>query len=296
MGFWDNIRGLFSSTDPAQRVLPEPYEPWFSTYGVPVMDPGTPVEMYNTKHAQVDALYRTQPNVRKVVDFIARSIASIPLHVFERVDDNDRRRITGDTLSDLMSQPREGVGAFRFWHSVVSDWMLYDRWVVFKDFGVDGDRLYQIPSWRARLECDAFRRVTGVKYLTGERGDDGQPRWIDVPLEYVMFDYGYSPNGAGLSPIDTLRDLLLESSESLAFRRKVWENGPRVGGYIYTPEAVRPLSEQGLTRMQASLKRFTKGGSEEGGWPYMDEGRELRSIPTVTSADTRDLDLSLIHI
>ena len=90
MGFWDRFRNI-DSTDPAQRVLPEPYEPYVSTAGIPVMDPGTPLEMWHRggTRSDVEHFLRTQPNLRKVVDFIARNVGSVPLHCYERVSDTD---------------------------------------------------------------------------------------------------------------------------------------------------------------------------------------------------------------
>src|SRR5688500_9688957 len=102
MGCWDRFRGIHSN-DRAPRVLPEPYEAFVSTGGIPVMDPGTPLEVWTGGlRTDVERFWRTQPNLRKVVDFIARSVASIPLNAYERVSDSERVRLFNEPLADAL--------------------------------------------------------------------------------------------------------------------------------------------------------------------------------------------------
>ena len=136
MSFWSRLFG--GSYDPAQRVQPEPYEPFMSTGGIPVMDPGSPLELMLGERSQVEHFWRTQPNLRKVVDFIARNVASTPLHVFERVSDTERLRVTDHVLARTLGTPQPRVNPFRFWHGVISDGLLYDRWCGLKGVRADG--------------------------------------------------------------------------------------------------------------------------------------------------------------
>src|SRR5690606_33201834 len=107
---------------------------------------------------QVERIWRSQPNVRKVIDFIARNVAGIPLHTYERVSDTDRKRVTDHPISRTLSLPRLGTSPFRFWHSVISDGLLYDAWAVLMVPGADGSmELVQVPSWRLRLDRKSTR-------------------------------------------------------------------------------------------------------------------------------------------
>lgn len=289
MGFWDRFRGV-NSYDPAQRVLPEPFEPFFSTGGIPVMDPGTPLEFWrNGERSQVEHFWRTQPNVRKVVDFIARN-AAIPMHAYERVSDTDRQRISGEPLSNVLSSPRKGVGPFRFWHSVISDGLLYDRWCLLKDYSSGSLELVQVPSWRLRIEVDALRRVTGLRYWAGDDGRlTGDDAWIPIDLDEAIFDYGYAPRTAGLSPIETLRDILDESAEAVAFRREVWANGVRGREYLKRPKEA-PWSPEAYERFKTGMSAYQKGGSSAGGVPLLEDGMEFANREAMTSKDALDLD------
>lgn len=289
MGFWDRFRGI-SSYDPAQRVLPEPFEPFVSTAGIPVMDPGTPLEFWrNGERSQVEHFWRTQPNVRKVVDFIARN-AAIPMHAYERVSDTDRRRLTGEPLADVLGAPRKGVGPFRFWHSVISDGLLYDRWCILKDYSSGSLELVQVPSWRLRIEVDALRRVTGLRYWAGDDGRlTGDDAWLEIDLDEAIFDYGYAPRRAGLSPIETLRDILDESAESVAFRREMWANGVRGREYIKRPKESQ-WSPEALERFKTGMSAYQRDGSSAGGVPVLEDGMEFANRTAMTSKDALDLE------
>lgn len=289
MGFWDRILGI-SSYDPAQRVLPDQFEPFISTGGIPVMDPGSPLNEWT--RADIEQFWRSQPALRKVIGFVARNVASIPLHTHERVGDNDRRRITDHPLPRVLSRPQPYVGAFRFWEAVISDGLLYDRWAVLKDWQDDGSlNLVQIPSWRLSFPVDPLRRVTGARIWVGDSDilDQGEDGWAPLPLSELIFDHGYAPRTAGLSPVETLKDLLDESNESVQYRRDVWRNGGHESKYIYRPATASWTSEQ-RSRFVEGLTKFLKGGTGSGGTMLLEDGMEMRSAPLMKSTDAMDLE------
>ena len=289
MGFWDKIIGI-SSYDPAQLVLPEPYEPFMGTGGIPVMDPGSPLESWT--RTDIERFWRTQPNLRKVIGFAARNVASIPLHTHERVSDSDRRRVTDHVLPRTLSRPQPRVGAFRFWEAVLSDGLLYDRWAVMKDYRLDGTvHLLHIPSWSLRFSVDSFRRVTGAAMWVGDDKSlgDSDGGWKVLDLDALIFDHGYAPRTAGLSPVETLKDLLDESAESVQYRRDVWQNGGRASQYIKRPMDAKWTPEQ-RNRFVEGLRKFLKGGASSGGMMLLEDGMEAGSVPFPNSSDVMDLE------
>lgn len=292
MGFWDRFRGI-DSTDPAQRVLPEPFEPFVSTGGIPVMDPGTPLEVWVGRHrSEVERFWRTQPNLRKVVDFIARSVASIPLNAFERVSDNERIRLSGEPLADTLRSPQPRVSPYRFWHAVLSDGLLYDRWAVISAPNEAGGLdLIHIPSWRLWFQVDPLNRVVAIKYWTGDSVGRDAVQWIDVPLDDVIFDHGYAPRTAGMSPVETLRDVLDENAEAVKYRRELWDQGVRAPGYIHRPTSAPKWEEGQRSRfVEAMRSNYGRRGPSSGGLPLMEDGMELRSTDIFTPQDAQDIE------
>ena len=288
MGFWDRILGI-SSYDPAQRVLPEPYEPFMSTGGIPVMDPGSPLEWWT--RTDVEKFWRSQPALRKVVGFVARNVASIPLHTYERVSDNERRRVTDHPLPRVLSRPQPHVGAYRFWESVIADGLLYDRWAVLKEWQDDGSlQLIQLPSWRLNFQTDPLRRVTGAFVWIGDSEILGQDDngWLPVDLDSLIFDHGYAPRTAGLSPVETLKDLLDEGTEAVQYRRDVWRNGGRASQYISRPMEAQWTPEQ-RSRFVEGLRKFVKGGAAAGGTMLLEDGMTINNLEMMSLTDAMDL-------
>lgn len=289
-GFWSRLLGV-DSYDAAQRVLSEPYEPFVSTAGIPVMDPGTPLGLYG--RADIENFWRTQPALRKVVGFVARNVASIPLHTHERVSDTDRRRVTDHPLPRVLSRPQPRVGAYRFWESVISDGLLYDRWAVLKDWQVDDGslQLLQIPSWRLYLKVNQFRVVTDALVWVGDTNlvDRDEDPWVQLDLDDLIFDHGYAPQSAGLSPVETLKDLLEESDEAVEYRREVWKNSGRATSFIKRPETAKWSDEQ-RQRFMNGLRKFLKGGDAAGGTMLLEDGMEAGSLPQLSPSDANDLD------
>lgn len=296
----ENAKAIpFDTNDPAQRVLPDPYEPFTGFYSgsIPVADPGVPLA--RLQKANVDAIWRSQPNVRKVVDFVARNVASIPLHTFERVSDTDRRRLTEHPLADVIAHPQPRIAPFRFWHSVLSDGLLYDRWAVLKQpTPAGGLTLVQIPSWRLRLATDALRRVSGAWYWVGdiERPQDGdRDGWRPLDLDMLIFDHGYAPTTAGLSPMETLADVLAETEQAVKYRRQVWANGARVPAWIERPppppHATADWSPEARERFKKGFRAaYTGDGTQAGGVPLLEDGMKLHESKAFSPVDTQDLE------
>ena len=290
----------YDTYDPAQRVLPVPYEPYVGIpgqkhpSGLTIADPGVPLSW--AYKGQVERIWRSQPNVRKVIDFIARNVAGIPLHTYERVSDTDRKRVTDHPISRTLSLPRLGTSPFRFWHSVISDGLLYDAWAVLMVPGADGSmELVQVPSWRLRLEVDGLRRVTAAAMWTGDKPTElargtTDDQWQDLPLDMLIFDHGYSPTTAGLSPMVTLADILAESSEAIAYRRQLWDNGARVPTFITRPVDAPEWSKEARQRFKRAWQEYQRNGSRQGGTPLLEDGMRLETVEAFKPQDTMDIE------
>lgn len=233
-----------------------------------VVDPGVPLVDYDATDAiSVQAAWESQPAIRKVTSFIASNVAAIPLHVYERAGDTDRRRITDGPLAAVITAPAPGVGAYRFWERVILDGLLYDRRAVM--IVEDGDRteLVRIPPRRFRIVSDGLDRVRAVRVTRG----DGRTEDMD-PGEFLL-DVGYSQSsGKGLSPIATLSALLREAAEAVEYRRAVMRNAARHTGWVGRETAWS--SQQARDNFLESLRRVRAGEGREGGDLLLDEGME----------------------
>lgn len=253
--------------------------------GIVVPDPGLPL---TSMPAQVNGgeLWATQPTVRTVVDFIARNVAGIPIRAYERLDDTDRQRLIDHPLARTLDQPQNYVSAFRFWHALLVDWLIYDRWCAMKVPSDDGEmQLQRLPADRCQFESDGLDNVTAVIYYNpkGER--------VRLDPSQCVFDHGYAPYGVnGTSPIQTLGDILEENQEAVRYRRQVWKNGARVPAVVTRPADAPEWSDAAKGRFKEDMRNHLDGGGKAGGVPILEDGMALSKVDAFTPQDTKDIE------
>ena len=216
------------------------------------------------------ALYREQPNVRVCVDFLARNIAQLGLHVFRRVSDTDRVRLTDHPLARMLSQPLPAefkCTRYRLIESLVSDLGIYFNayWLKIR---VEGDvmGLLRIPP--SYVEVSGGLVPTSYKLVLGFR-----PEMAVSPEDIVHFR-GYNAESAitGLSPLETLRRILAEEHASGDYREHFWQNAARMGGIIERPQSAPDWSDTARQRFKAEFEALYAGGENSGRTAILEEG------------------------
>jgi HK97 family phage portal protein len=209
------------------------------------------------------AMYRKQPAVRAVVDWLARNIGQLNPKVYERVGNVDRIEVAEHPLARVLRAPNPDATRFRHLRDTVSDLAIYDRAVWLK-----------MRQGRAR----AVVRIP-PKFLTVEM-IEGRSRWVDTRsgrrmdrAELVVFR-GYSPDGddAGVSPLETLRRVLAEEFASQQNRENMWRNSARQSGWIQRPDGAPQWSDDARRRFRADLESVMSGGANAGRIGILEEG------------------------
>lgn len=217
-------------------------------------------------------VWRTQPAVRKVVDYVARNLASVPLHVYARDADNGRRRVRDGNLAAMLGAPAPMLTPFRFWHTVHVDGLLWDRWA-FVVLDADEDH----PATFFRLPPRRFRIA---------RGEYGEPValvvWPKGGGEYrldpstAVLDAGYSSAwGDPTPPVVTLSDTLHEAAEAGRYRRELLANGARTAAVIERPVDAGAWDDAAWNRFRSQFAAYRVGGGSAGGTPILEDGMKL---------------------
>jgi HK97 family phage portal protein len=175
-------------------------------------------------------IYRTQPNVRKVIDFIARNIAQVGLHAYRRISDLDRERLSGHDVLQWLDQPNGGTSRYRLFDALMKDIGIYFNayWLkVRKPDGAIG--LVRLPP--EQMTVDGWLVPSGYVWTL----PDG--RRMPLPLDAVVYFGGYDPHNPlmGLSPLETLRQVLAEDAAQTAYRADYWRKGSRIDGVVTRP-------------------------------------------------------------
>ncbi|MBP5922173.1 MULTISPECIES: phage portal protein [Streptomyces] len=213
---------------------------------------------------EYETIWRTQPQVRTVIGFIARNIAQLGIHTFRRVSETDRVRLRDHPLAQLLAEPLPGMTQYRFIERIVSDRALYDNF-----FGIKlklNGRLRVLPVPPPLI------RPYGGNWIAPEYFETAGGRRF-APDE-VIHIHGYSPNDLtyGESAIEALRELILESSEAAKARAKMWKNGARLTGVLVRPADAPDWNEKEKRRFREMWRSFSDGGGAEGGTPILEDG------------------------
>ncbi|MDT0381425.1 phage portal protein [Streptomyces sp. DSM 42041] len=215
-------------------------------------------------------IWRTQPQVRTVISFLARNIAQLGLHTYRRVDDNDRQRVTDHPLALLLNEPLPRFSLYRLIERLVSDLALHDvaYWVKF----FDGERRMLAPIPPTLIRPRGGSWLGPEKYETA----GGQTLW---PEQVVHFR-GYTPEDmrVGSSTLDALADLLREDREATGQRTAMWRNGMRATGVLTRPADAAEWNPDERRRFREMWRTFTQGGGAEGGTPILEDGMDYKQV------------------
>ncbi|MFI2216534.1 phage portal protein [Rhodococcus sp. NPDC019627] len=252
-------------------------------------DAGVPLTDLGSLAVDEAAVLRNQPSVRKVTGFIARHVASVPFHLYERISDTDRKRVTDHPLASVLKEPRKRLPGQQFWHDVMMDRLIHDRFCLVWGYdkkNADRLTLTRIPARRTVFDGDGLGNVIRVK-VSAPNG-----RIVELPPESCVLSAGYSPGEGsnGLSPMVTLRDILDESREAVAYRRGVWKNGARVPQVVERPSTAPKWSGEARAKFQQGLENYRKGGGAEGAWLLLEDDMSLKEAPAFRPKDTLDLE------
>jgi HK97 family phage portal protein len=220
--------------------------------------PGWPV------HGGYGEIYRRQPAVRTVVDFLARNIAQLNPKVYMRVGDIDRVEASDHPVAVLLRNPNPTTTRYAHWRDTVADIAIYDRayWRKLKSRGlVDG--VLRLPPSRLSVEFDRTKLKTVYRF-------DGE----EISRDELVIFHGYHPDGSeeGVSPLETLRRVLSEEWASQTHREWFWRNAARQSGTIERPKDAPPWSSEARKNFREQWDEAFTGGHRSGRTAILEEG------------------------
>lgn len=231
--------------------------------------PSGSVRLTDTVAQDYATIWRTQPAVRTVVSFLARNIAQLGLHAFERVSDTDRRRLHDHPMVALLSRPNSRTTRYRLIDSTINDLGIYDNAFWLKSRTEDRvNGLLRLPSQHMEPVGDSWLWAEKYRF----RGAKG---YRDFYPDEVVHFRGYNPTDSrwGLSPMETLRRILVEEYEAGKYREQLWRNGARFPGVIQRPAQAPAWSEPARNRFKADWRGlYTGDGPGAGGTPVLEDG------------------------
>ncbi len=237
---------------------------------------------WGVRVANMDAaqLYKTQPNLRAVISFLADNAAQIPIKIFERASDTDRPRVLNSPAALLMANPNPDMTAFEFKRWMYSDLLLYERFLTLlipSKKTKSGWELRPIPAaWIQSYKGTSPFAPDSI--IVGIPGNEA----IEIPSSLFVLFHGYDPTDPmrQYSRISALKETLHEQVESNSFRRQMWHRGGRFNAYLTRPKDVQPWSDEAFNRFKETWKASWAGseGGDAGGTPILEDGMEIKNV------------------
>ena len=227
-------------------------------------------------------LYQSQDNLKAVVDFLAASIAQLPLNVYKRNDETDRERDRKSPAARLLWRPNSAMTEFEFIRAIMTEYFVFGTVYVLVLPDADsrsGWQMWPVPSeWVIETES---RNAYAAESITVVAKNSGQP--VKIPsTDYVQFKT-YSPGNPGgyVSPISALRQTLEEQIQAGKFRRQLWSSSGRLNAQILRPANVQPWDDEQRKRfVEAFRESWGAGGSKAGSIPLLEDGMEIKPFST----------------
>lgn len=231
---------------------------------------GKSLRMYDSYAYAYEYLYRTQPNVRTCVDFLARNMAQIGIHIYQRKAETDRIRIVNDPLADLLKYPNPFTTQYR----MIESWM-GDLGIWFNAFMIKIRREGQLVLLRVPPQ---LVRVSGglvpTLYEVGVPSADP----MRLPPDQVIHLRGYNPDSSviGLTPLETLRRILAEEHSMGDYREGFWQNAARMSGVIERPPEAPEWSKDARARFKEEFEALYSGSGGSGKTAILEEGMKWK--------------------
>jgi HK97 family phage portal protein len=213
------------------------------------------------------AMYRRQPAVRTVVDFLARNVAQLNAKVYERVSNTDRLEVWDHPLAELLRHPNPVTTRYRHMFATVADMAIYDvaYWRMLRQGGRTAVVRVSPEVLRAYDEVAPNGTLRRVHRLV-----DGTA----VPRSDLVIFPGYSPDNfdEGVSPLETLRRVLEEETAAQQHRQGMWRNSARQSGWIQRPIEAPDWSDVARQRFRADVEAMMAGASNAGRIGVLEDG------------------------
>jgi len=227
-------------------------------------------------------LYQTQDNLQAVVNFLSNSIAQLPLKVYVRDGENERRRDRDSVAAELLWRPNADQTEFEFIRALAIEYFVFGNvyvWLLPDPDSESGYQLRIVPSeWIISSESETAYSPDKLRICNRNGGQA-----VDVPREeFIQFKtYSAGNPGGFLSPISALRQTMNEQISSSKFRSQLWKNSGVLNAQIIRPKDVAPWDDEQRKKWATAFREaWSNGGSKAGRIPIMEDGMEIKPFST----------------
>lgn len=227
----------------------------------------------NPEKMSVAQLWRTQPHLRTVVDFLAGNVAQLSLHAFHENAAGEQERDKTSPVAAWVQQPNDYQTMPDFLRAFTIERLLYDQAFIWVLTGPDGSLQTRVlPSEAVTVTRDAFGVPTRYEYAIADAA--GVKSSHAIPTNEVIEFKGWTPSepGATSSPVETLRQILSEQYYSWWRRAAMSKRGGRFQGFFSRPKDAPMWTDDDRRRWDEMRQAFAIGGERAGDDMLLEDG------------------------
>lgn len=227
------------------------------------------------KNLDARGIWRSQPNVRAVVEFLAFNLSQLGLHCFVRSGE-DRERTRDSVAARLLARPAPMLTGVDLVAGLAADLALHDEalWLVLPADTLSGWLIRPVPVSRiVKREGSRYGR-DGITFTV--RLGDGESTQRFGPDKVVYFG-GYSTehDDKPTPRTVTLGDELRQQLDAATFRAQMWRSGLRVSQVVTRPSG--RWSSEARAQFLEDLRAYADGGPRAGRPLLLEDGMTLNS-------------------
>ena len=211
--------------------------------------------------------------VFRCVDLISKTMASLPLHLFESADGKRKDKAMGHPLYNLVYVlPNEYTTAYEFWQMFTAN-MLLTRGGFAK---IERNGAGQVTAmWNIPTACvsGVHRTAGGTRYIrvTTEEGSEVLLAGEYLHVPGFRFGNDISPN----DPIFLAAKILGMANDVNSLSGAAFKNGVNPGGFLETPNG---LSDKAYERLKTDFNRKYAGVQNAGRTIILEEGAKFQMV------------------
>ena len=206
------------------------------------------------------------------VSRISEALATVPGHVYQRLEPRGRKRATGHwAYPRLHGAPNREMTAVNWREAMVGHVCTWGN--AFSEIVRDqGDR--PMAFWPLRPDRMKLQRDTAGQLWYVYRTADNQPRMF--PARDILHFRGLSSNGIiGYNLVDLLQQSLGEAISTETYAARFWANGSTPGGILKTDAQLSPEAAQ---RLKESWEAAHRGAENAWRVAVLEDGVEWQTI------------------
>ena len=242
--------------------------------------PVVEVNLDGLRGQTAEKLYRDQPNLRTVIGFLARNVAQLGLHTFEKSEGGNHVRVRDGALATLIRTPNPQQTTYELIFDLVATLALYDTayWVVTPDTKSEaGWTIRPIrPGWITDRKADGPFGISAYEVSLPEVTEK-----VIIPADDMLVFHGWHPEDSrlGSSPISALKATLREQIAAVEYREQRWKRGGRVDAYVSRPKDAREWTPEARSKWVKQYRdAYSGSGASAGGTPLLEDGMELKKL------------------